>query len=60
MDHLEEETGAVMTVTTVLLFAAVLLLAWFIYNQKIKTGVTATETAYTEQNVLRYDNVRDL
>ena len=49
-----------MSLTMVLLFAALLVIVWFIYNQKVKFGVTATESAYTEENTLRYDTVRDL
>ena len=49
-----------MSITLIILAVGLLLLVWFIYNQKVKFGVAATETSYSVDKVRRYDNVRDL
>ena len=44
----------------VLLAVALLLLVWFIYNQKVKFGVAATESNLTYEGTYRDNIVRDL
>ena len=49
-----------MSLTVILLAVALLLLVWFIYNQKVKFGVAATESNLTYGGTYRDDIVRDL
>ena len=49
-----------MSTTLILLAVALLLLVWFIYNQKVKFGVAAEEANYTPEKTYNYTTVRRL
>ena len=49
-----------MTTTMILLVAAVLLLAWFIYNQKVKFGTATEEQNYSAAKTYNNYTVRYL
>ena len=49
-----------MSITLILLVAAVLLLAWFIYNQKVKFGTVTQEANYTPEKTYNNYTVRYL
>jgi len=49
-----------MTTTAILLFAALLVIVWFIYNQKVTLGVASQESKYSNLNVNSYTTVRRL
>jgi len=49
-----------MSLTLILLAVGLLLLVWFIYNQKVKFGTTTEEQNYSVDKTYNYTTVRRL